>query len=281
MTDKIQPKQYKSNWFRVAVAGDTTDGREIQPEWIIQMAESYNPNTYGARVNVEHIRSAFPDSSFGAYGDVLAVKTEKVEIDGEQKDALFVQIKPNANLIELNKRGQKVYSSIEVDRNFAKTGKAYLVGLAVTDSPASLGTEMLQFASTAKVNPLADRKQNPDNIFTASQEVSLEFEEVKELVETFLQYNTNTVERGLFYQCMDVVLEVMLDDEMDIGDFEVNFRRMFGDERMDAVLGSVNGTVKFYGLTETNMQLDGLDRHLRLIDSYKKLHQARAKYVKN
>ena len=180
MTNNTQPKQYKSNWFRVAVAGDTTDGREIQPEWIIQMAESYNPNTYGARVNVEHIRSAFPDSSFGAYGDVLAVKTEKVEIDGEQKDALFVQIKPNANLIELNKRGQKVYSSIEVDRNFAKTGKAYLVGLAVTDSPASLGTEMLQFASTAKVNPLADRKQNPDNIFTASQEVSLEFEEVNE-----------------------------------------------------------------------------------------------------
>lgn len=180
MTDKTQPKQYKSNWFRVAVAGDTTDGREIQPEWIIQMAESYNPNTYGARVNVEHIRSAFPDSSFGAYGDVLAVKTEKVEIDGEQKDALFVQIKPNANLIELNKRGQKVYSSIEVNTNFAKTGKAYLVGLAVTDSPASLGTEMLQFASTAKVNPLADRKQNPDNIFTASQEVSLEFEEVSE-----------------------------------------------------------------------------------------------------
>lgn len=108
-----------------------------------------------------------------------------------------------------------------------------------------------------------------------------EFEEAKELVETFLQYNTNTVERGLFYQCMDVVLEVMLGDEMDIADFEVNFRRMFGDERMDAVFGSVNGTVKFYGLTETNMQLEGLDRHLRLIDSYKKLHQARANYVKN
>lgn len=108
-----------------------------------------------------------------------------------------------------------------------------------------------------------------------------EFEEAKELVETFLQYNTNTVERGLFYQCLDVVLEVMLGDEMDIADFEVNFRRMFGDERMDAVFGSVNGTVKFYGLTETNMQLEGLDRHLRLIDSYKKLHQARANYVKN
>ena len=106
-----------------------------------------------------------------------------------------------------------------------------------------------------------------------------QFEEAKDLVEAFLQYNTNTVERGLFYQCMNVVLEVILYDEMDIADYAVNFRRMFGNERMDAVMGSVEGTVRFYGLTETNMQLEGLDRHLRLIDSYKKLHKARAKFV--
>ncbi len=106
-----------------------------------------------------------------------------------------------------------------------------------------------------------------------------DFEEAKELVETFLQYNTNTVERGLFYQCMDVVLEVVLDDEMELDDSVVNFRRMFGDERMDAVLGSVDGTVRFYGLTETTMKLEGLDRHQRLIDSYQKLHQARAKLL--
>ena len=106
-----------------------------------------------------------------------------------------------------------------------------------------------------------------------------QFEEAKDLVEQFLQYNTNTVERGLFYQCMNVVLEVILDDEMELEDYEHNFRRMFGDARMDAVLGSVEGTVRFYGLAETNMQLEGLDRHLRLIDSYKKLHAARAKFV--
>ena len=103
------------------------------------------------------------------------------------------------------------------------------------------------------------------------------FEEAKELVETFLQYNTNTVERGLFYQCMNVVLEVELDDEMDLDDYEANFRRMFGDERMDAVIASMDGSVRFYGLTETSMKLEGLDRHLRLIESYKKLHAARAK----
>jgi len=106
-----------------------------------------------------------------------------------------------------------------------------------------------------------------------------QFEEAKDLVEQFLQYNTNTVERGLFYQCMNVVLEVILDDEMELEDYEHNFRRMFGDARMDAVLSSLEGTVRFYGLAETNMQLEGLDRHLRLIDSYKKLHAARAKFV--
>ncbi len=104
-----------------------------------------------------------------------------------------------------------------------------------------------------------------------------QFEEAKELVETYLQYNTNTVERGLFYQCMNVVLEVMLDEELELEDYLTNFRRMFGDTRMDAVLGSVEGSVRFYGLTPTSMKLEGLDRHLRLIESYKKLHAARAK----
>ena len=106
-----------------------------------------------------------------------------------------------------------------------------------------------------------------------------EFEEAKDLVEGFLQYNTNTVERGLFYQCMNVVLEVELDDDMELSEYEYNFRRMFGDERMNAVIGSIEGDIRFYGLAETSTKLEGLDRHLRLIDSYKKLHAARAKFV--
>ncbi|HNL81707.1 MAG TPA: OsmC domain/YcaO domain-containing protein, partial [Agitococcus sp.] len=108
-----------------------------------------------------------------------------------------------------------------------------------------------------------------------------QFSEAKELVERFLQYNTNTVERGLFYQCMNVVLEVMLDDDLTLGDYLFNFRRMFGNEKMDAVLGSVNGNVRFYGLTPTSMKLEGLDRHQRLIDNYKKLHGARARMARS
>ncbi|AKZ63267.1 protein involved in RimO-mediated beta-methylthiolation of ribosomal protein S12 YcaO [Herbaspirillum hiltneri N3] len=103
-----------------------------------------------------------------------------------------------------------------------------------------------------------------------------QFEEAQELVGAFLQYNDNTVERGLFYQALKVVLEVMLDDELELDDYAVNFRRMFGDARMDTVMGSVDGSVRFFGLTPTSMQLEGLDRHHRLIDSYRKLHKARA-----
>ncbi|MCM2287526.1 MAG: OsmC domain/YcaO domain-containing protein [Sulfuritalea sp.] len=103
-----------------------------------------------------------------------------------------------------------------------------------------------------------------------------QFEAAHELVGRFLQYNENTVERGLFYQALNVVLEVLLDDDLELDDYVVNFRRMFGDARMDAVLGSVDGSVRFFGLTPTSMKLEGLDRHQRLIDSYKKLHRARA-----
>ena len=103
-----------------------------------------------------------------------------------------------------------------------------------------------------------------------------QFEATQELVQAFLQYNDNSVERKLFYQALNVVLEVQLDGELELADYLVNFRRMFGELRMDAVLGSVDGSVRFFGLTTTSMKLETLERHQRLIDSYKKLHTARA-----
>ena len=106
-----------------------------------------------------------------------------------------------------------------------------------------------------------------------------QFEEALELVEEFLQFNDNTVERELFYQAMNAALEVALDDELEMDDYEHSFRRMFGEERMDAVLGSLDGSVRFSGLTPTSMKLEGLDKHLRLLDSLKKLHAARARFA--
>lgn len=103
-----------------------------------------------------------------------------------------------------------------------------------------------------------------------------EHEEARDRVSAFLQFNDNTVARGLFYRAVLTVLEITLDDELELADYQHNLERMFGVETVAAVVGSVAGRVRFYGLTPTNSQLVGLDKHLRLIASYKKLHQARA-----
>ena len=171
---KHMPKSQKTKWFRVATEGATTDGRAIQRVWIEQMAKNFNPAKYGARVWIEHMRGMLPDSAFAAQGDVLALRTQEVE-DG--KLGLFAQIKPLESLIAMNKAGQKLYTSIEVDPNFADTGEAYLVGLAVTDTPASLGTELLTFAQqNPAANPLAGRKQSANNLFSAATAFTLELE---------------------------------------------------------------------------------------------------------
>ena len=103
-----------------------------------------------------------------------------------------------------------------------------------------------------------------------------EQEEALELVEAFLQYNDNTVERRLFYQAVHTVLAIATNEELEFEHYIDNLNRMFGEAAMVNVVGTVTGEVKFFGLTKTSMALEGLDKHLRLIDSYKKLHQARA-----
>ena len=107
-----------------------------------------------------------------------------------------------------------------------------------------------------------------------------QFDEAYELTEAFLQYNDNTVERGLFYQALRVSLYIILNEDLELENYLSNFRRMFGNVQMDAVIGSIEGSLRFFGLAPTNMNLEGLDRHQRLMESYKKLHKARS-LIKN
>ncbi|MCQ4106508.1 GPO family capsid scaffolding protein [Erwinia persicina] len=168
----------KAKRFRIAVEGATTDGRKITRDWILQMAKSYDPTMYGARINMEHIRGYTPDSPFRRFGDVTAVDAEEIaEGPLKGKLALYATIDPTDELVAMAGARQKIYTSIEVNPEFADTGEAYLVGLAVTDDPASLGTEMLSFSASAAANPLAARKQHKDNLFTAAEETLIEFSE--------------------------------------------------------------------------------------------------------
>jgi hypothetical protein len=174
MGNQTQSSAPKTKFFRIASEGATCDGRTIDRELIQQMAKNYDPQKYGARVNLEHIKGILPDSPFKAYGDVIALKTAEGQ-DG--KLMLLAQIDPTPELVAMTKARQKIYTSCEIQPKFADTGEAYLMGLAVTDSPASLGTEMLKFSAQAGANsPLNGRKIHPDNLFSAAAETLIEFE---------------------------------------------------------------------------------------------------------
>ncbi|HDU8041284.1 GPO family capsid scaffolding protein [Cronobacter sakazakii] len=177
-----------SKFFRIGVEGDTCDGRVISASDIQEMAASFDPRVYGCRINLEHIKGLLPDSPFKRYGDVVELKAEKIDDDSalNGKWALFAKISPSDELIAMNEALQKVYTSMEIQPNFANTGKCYLVGLAVTDDPASLGTEYLQFCAGSEKSPLARRKSSPENVFSAATLAELEFEDQPETVFTAL-----------------------------------------------------------------------------------------------
>ncbi|ELG0257310.1 GPO family capsid scaffolding protein, partial [Salmonella enterica] len=177
-----------SKFFRIGVEGDTCDGRIISASDIQEMADTFDPRVYGCRINLEHIKSVLPDSPFKRYGDVVELKVEKIEDDSalNGKLALLAKISPSDDLVAMNKALQKVYTSMEIAPNFSNSGKCYLVGLAVTDDPASLGTEYLEFCRNAKHNPLNRFKANPENLISAATLAEIEFEDQPETVFTAL-----------------------------------------------------------------------------------------------
>ena len=135
------PRSLVSFWKRVATSGPTVDGRIILPQELRDIAETYSTATYTATIWSEHER--WP----GSHGTVFSVRlVEDAEDLQPGQVALEAQLKPNQRLLYLNDQGEKLFTSIEVTPDFANTGKASLTGLAVTDSPASLGTQELYFS---------------------------------------------------------------------------------------------------------------------------------------
>lgn len=166
----------KTKPFLLATAGSTVDGRVIDEKMLEEMVSSYDPKVYGARLNIEHVRGISGDGPFRAYGDVLELSIGEVEVNfngkTEKRKALYGVFDVNDDAKKLNEAGQKVYPSIEIEPNFGGKGFAYLMGVALTDSPAAIATERLQFnraapgsivlnGDTPLALELADDKGNP------------------------------------------------------------------------------------------------------------------------
>ena len=175
----------KSKWFKVATSGPTVDGREIKEQWIKDMAETYDMDEYTASIFQDHY------GWYGNYGQVTAVKAEK---DKKGRLCLFVQVKANKMLLALNKAGQKLFTSIRVIEDFAATGKAYLMHLAITDEPASLGTEQLSFSLNGEHSQIFANEDGIELDFNAPQtdeELAAEIKKRPNFLQRFFSKQTS------------------------------------------------------------------------------------------
>lgn len=129
----------RTGFVCIATEGKAVDGRDITRDWLVDMAETYDPTYYTAVIWPEHDR-------WSSYGTVQALKTE--EVDGKLK--LFAVLCPNRDLVYWNQSGQYQFCSIEPFEQFADLGRTYLIGLGVTDQPASTGTTHLKFSKSSK-----------------------------------------------------------------------------------------------------------------------------------
>lgn len=134
-----------TNFIKIAQVGPAFDGRVIREDWLRDMAETYNRETYTAMLWPEHMRW---------YGNMGEVAELKAESDEKGVFSLFARLVPNKRLLEWNAEGQGLFYSIEVEEDFPGTpGKTYLGGLGVTDSPASLGLVGSRFSTRKDTKP--------------------------------------------------------------------------------------------------------------------------------
>jgi ribosomal protein S12 methylthiotransferase accessory factor len=103
-------------------------------------------------------------------------------------------------------------------------------------------------------------------------------EEAKASVEAFLQYNDNVPARRRFYQALNAVLDITIIEDLELQNYIPALTRMYGEEIVANATASVSGKIRFFGLMPTNMKLDGIEKHLKLIESYEKLQDARHRH---
>lgn len=101
------------------------------------------------------------------------------------------------------------------------------------------------------------------------------FEDAKFQVESLLMFNDYNAQRKRYYQLLNIVLDIEIRDDLDISDYRTSLSRMYGEELVSTATRSITGEIKFHGLTKTSMNFEGLDKHIKFVESYKKLHSKR------
>lgn len=210
----------QTGWVIAATAGATIDGRTITEQWIKDMAEQYSPDEYTALVWPEHFRSSWAPFEGKNWGTVDEVKAAK----SGGKLRLYVKLTANDYLLDANKDGQKLFMSIEPNIDYKGTGKAYLTGIAVTDSPASTGTTRLKFS-------------------VGEKELEHEVSQLEELLFTdFIKQQdqqTTATEKGLI-----AILQDFFKSKPPVQATDTTEEEPMNKEQFDALMGKIGGIEK-------------------------------------
>ncbi len=198
------PTELLTEWLNIGTSGPTVDGRIIKPEWLEEAADSYDPGEYTAVANAEHW--------FGNYGSARKLRTIK---DDKGRTKLQARIRPNKYYLEQNSEGKRLFFSMELTHDFAKTGKTYLTGLATTDKPASLGTSEAHFSRQDDENVFRGGSEEVDfSKFSVSESDSKNIvAAVVDGIKDLLFKNNNTNEQKEDYEMTDEQFNQMLDGQ--------------------------------------------------------------------
>lgn len=238
MADRVLQTDYK----RIGVSGPTTDGRVIDPAWIDEMAETYDPEkTFKALIWPDHMR-------YMNYGSVEALKAT-TGADGRRE--LWAVLSPNISYQAANRYGDMLFTSMEITFDFAKSGKAYLTGLGATDEPASLGTTEIRFNKIANAAGVfrAGFIESETRTFEDPEPATL-LDQIKALFKHQPQEDAEMAEKK--------ALEEL---NAEIGEIKALFAKLAGDDKDDAAgnEGDDNTDPTVAAFEKLNARLDALE----------------------
>ncbi|MCW8851730.1 MAG: 30S ribosomal protein S12 methylthiotransferase accessory factor YcaO [Gammaproteobacteria bacterium] len=78
-----------------------------------------------------------------------------------------------------------------------------------------------------------------------------------------------------FYLCLQALLEISIDTEQQLEDYIDSFKLMFDENTLTNCHDVITGKENFFGLHSPGLSLDGFVTHNKLLDGYRKLHQAK------
>ena len=103
-------------------------------------------------------------------------------------------------------------------------------------------------------------------------------EDALESAEWVLHFNQLSPNRAKLYRAIVTILKTDLISELERSDLLDSWQLMFGKECLETAISIVDSEVKFLGMPEDSLNLEGFKNHQLLLEAYEKLQLAKIKH---